>query len=181
MKQIIFGLLLPLFSFAQTIHHEDGKIVYKGNVHIGLSSNNTVLSRLQSVFPVVAEKSTDSVRIQSMEKAIEAYGEIRLKSPYHIIRTLHFTIQLTPIEGGYAYNVDSVSVSERRRGMKETVTTAAELIEDLEETGNAAIELEILLNEIDLRIQKLLTILENEMKKQDASTAKVRLSNRKLQ
>lgn len=164
MKQLFICLFFPLFLFGQTVHHDDDKIIYTG--HINLAEKKTeVLSRLQQVFPKIAGKLTDSVLLVSKEEGLEAQASLRLKSPYAIIRKVHFSMSLIPETDGYTYTVDSVFVTEKRRGWKEKRTDAEDMIEALEETGNAAIELEILLNEIDLRIQQLLTILETEMRK----------------
>ena len=164
MKLLIIGLLFPLFTIGQTIHHNGEKIIYKGSVKLDANALTEIRDRLQLVLPEVAGKMTDSILIQSTEDELQALGSIRLQSPYHIIKKVHFTMLLKPSVRGYDYSVDSIYVTEKRRGWKEKKTQSEELIEALEETGNAAVELEILLNEIDLRIQKLLTVLENQMK-----------------
>ncbi|HEV7334135.1 MAG TPA: hypothetical protein VGN63_24090 [Flavisolibacter sp.] len=169
MKQLIIGLLFPLFAIGQTVHHDGEKIIYKGSVKLNENATAEVHSRLQQVFPRVAEKLTDTITILSVQDDLHASGSIRLNSPYHIIKKLHFTIQLAPVSSGYDYTVDSIFITEKRRGWKESKTHSRELIEALEETGNAAIELEVLLNEIDLRIQKMLTLLENGMRNTGSS------------
>jgi hypothetical protein len=164
MKHLILCLFFPLFLFGQTGHHDEEKILYKDTVKLA-ENRGDVFNRLLQVFPNVAGKLADSIRIVEKDDELEALASIRLKSPYAIIKKLHFTMTLHPVANGYAYTVDSVFVTEKRRGWKEKKKDSKEMIEALEETGNAAIELEILLNEIDLRIQQLLTILEKEMRK----------------
>ncbi|NTS41385.1 hypothetical protein HRG84_10760 [Flavisolibacter sp. BT320] len=164
MKQLIFLLLFPLYFFGQTVHHDDEKIIYKGEVALA-TTNADVIGRLQEAFPKIAGKLADTVSLATKDQGLEALTTVRLNAPYAIHKKLHFTLDLQPIPNGYAYTVDSVFVTERRRGWKEKRTDAKDMIEALEETGKAAIELEVLLNEIDLRIQQMLTMLATEMRK----------------
>lgn len=173
MKHLLIVLFFPLFSVAQTVHHDGEQIVYEGSVKLDAGSLTNLPSRLQSVLADVAGKMTDSVLIRSAENAIHSYASIRMNSPNAVIRKMHFTLQLVPQPNGYAYTVDSVVVTEKRRGWKEKRVGSEEMIGNLEETGNAAIELELTLNEIDLRIQKLLRVLENEMKKGTLNTESI--------
>ncbi|MBB1284302.1 hypothetical protein HRH25_07960 [Flavisolibacter sp. BT320] len=177
MKKLLIGLLFPLFSFGQTVHHNEEKIIYKGSVELNGGAAPDIRTRLQQTFSEVAVDMADSVFIQPNEEKIQAYASIRMKSTYDIIKKMHLTIQLTPQPSGYTYTIDSVYVTERRRGWKEKRFDSKEMVEALEETGNAAIELEITLNEIDLRLQKLLRLLENEMKNQSATQEQSRISS----
>lgn len=169
MKHLLIVLFFPLFSIAQTVHHDGEKIVYEGSVKLNAGNLANLPGRLQVVLADVAGKMADSVLIRSDENTIRSYASIRMNSPYAIIRKMHFSLQLVPQPTGYAYTVDSIVVTERRRGWKEKSVGSEEMIENLEETGNAAIELELTLNEIDLRIQKLLRVLANEMKKDSSN------------
>ncbi|HEY1023145.1 MAG TPA: hypothetical protein VGE06_12575 [Flavisolibacter sp.] len=166
MKHLLIVLLFPLFTLGQTVHHDGEKIVYEGNVKLDAGGLSNMQNRLQNVLADVAGKMADSILIRAGEDAIQAAASIRMNSPYAIIRKMHFTLQLAPHATGYTYTVDSIVVTEKRRGWKEKSVTSEEMIDNLEETGNAAIELEITLNEIDLRIQKLLRVLENKMKQE---------------
>ena len=167
MKLLLFGLLLPLLSAGQTIHFEEDKIVYKGSVNLALLTKDAILERLQNALPVTSKKSTDSLRFHKTDSSLQAFAQIKLKTPYHLIRRVNFALQLMPRQGAYDYKVDSVSLIDGRRGWKQTTKPAAELLEGLEETGIAEIETEMLLNEIDLRIQKVLKVLENQMRVPD--------------
>lgn len=177
MKKLLISLLFPLFSFGQTIHHNEEKIIYKGSVELNGGAASDIRTRLQQAFSEVAVDMADSVLIQPNEENVRAYASLRMKSTYDIIKKVHFTIQLSPQPSGYTYTIDSVYVTERRRGWKEKRFDSKEMVEALEETGNAAIELEITLNEIDLRLQKLLRLMENEMKKQSAVQGQKRISS----
>ncbi|MDQ3278215.1 MAG: hypothetical protein M3Q06_07805 [Bacteroidota bacterium] len=168
MKQLLFALLLPVFAAGQTIHYEDDKIIYKGTVELGLHSQEEIFLRLQQALPVAAKKSTDTIAIHLTDSAMTVTGEIKMKTPYQQKRKFHFLMELTPKSGGFGYKVDSVFVTEGRRGWKMKVKKAGELLAGMEEYGVAEIEAEKLLNEIDLRIQKMLRILENEMRANDA-------------
>ncbi len=164
MKYLFLYLLLPLFSLGQTIHADKDKIIYAGSVSLSGEPATAVLPRLQTALQNAFEKCGASGEIQAAHEAVVSVGGMELTTPYHLIRTLHFTLQVTPKEGGYDYRIDSVSVSERRRGGKAKIKSSKELLEGIEDTGNVAIEAERLLNEADMRFQKLLAILETQIK-----------------
>ena len=163
MKYLFLLLLLPLLSPAQTIHFKKKEIIYKGIESASGLSATEVAGRLPNAVAMAADKSDARMEILSTGNPLTWKGTIKLNMPYHIVRTLHFTLQLTPKEGGYDYRIDSVSVIDRRRGDSVEVSSAEELLEGIEDTGPEAIEAERLLNEIDMRFQKLLVLLERHL------------------
>lgn len=157
-------MFLPFVSLAQTIYFDDENIVYKGTVATPGLQDGALMSRLQEAVAAVHDDKRTKADITSSHNKIVAVGEMKLNSPFHIIRKVHYTLQLSPAENGYAYHIDSVSVSEKRRGRKTESKNAEELLEGIEDTGTVAIETEKLLNEIDMRFQKLLAVLAQRVK-----------------
>ena len=157
-------MLMPFVSLAQTIHFDHKNIVYKGAVATPGIQDGALLSRLQEAVAAVHNDKRTKAEITSSHHNIVAVGETKLNSPFHILRKVHYTLKLHPAESGYAYHIDSVSVSEKRRGGKPETKHAKELLKGIEDTGTVAIETEKLLNEIDMRFQKLLALLAKRMK-----------------
>lgn len=157
-------MFLPFVSLAQTIHFDDENIVYKGAVATPGLQDGALMSRLQEAVAAVHDEKGTGADITSLHNKIVVVGEMKLNSPFRIIRKVHYTLQLSPAENGYVYHIDSVSVSEKRRGGKTETKNAEALLEGIEDTGNVAIETEKLLNEIDMRFQKLLAVLAQRVK-----------------
>jgi hypothetical protein len=164
MKWLIFLLCLPVVPFAQTIHFDDKNIVYKGTEMLPDIKEKTILSQLPSALAAAQEKKTANTEVVAGKDKVVSTGEMKLKSPFPIIRKVHYTLAVSPNEDGYSYQIDSVYVTEKRRGGKTETKNAEELLEGMEETGMVAIETEKVLNEIDMRFQKLLVLLARQMK-----------------
>lgn len=163
MKILLFCLLLPYISVAQTIHADDDTIVYKGEVSLAVLSSAEILQRLQpALLAAIGEKRIVQKNMNGEE--MKGKGYVVMNTPYHIIRHLHFDLQIRAFDGGYSYRVDSIFLTEKRRGGKTSTKNASELLEGREETGGAGAESEKLLNEIDLKIQKMLVVLENAVR-----------------
>lgn len=164
MKGLLLLLFFPIASFAQTIHFEDEKILYKGSVSVPGMSANEVAARFGPAIAALMNRETVSTHFLPGENTLVAKDAIALTTPFHLIRKVHFTLRLTAKEAGYTYCIDSVAVTERRRGSKPKIKSAKELLEGMEETGASGTANERLLNEIDLRFQKLLTLLASAMR-----------------
>jgi hypothetical protein len=158
MKKFFFFLFLPLFSFGQTIHFDDENIIYKGKVNAPGMQSGEVYARLEQAINGFLEKKDLTVETFPSGQRLQASGAIRLNSPYHIIRKVRFNLQLTAADEGYTYQLDSVYLEERRRSRKATTKNAEELLESMEETGAGGTAAERLLNEIDMRFQKLIAL-----------------------
>lgn len=166
MKFVLLLLLIPFFTAAQTVHVDDGRIVYKETVKVKGIPKETLYQR--------ANKSLrDNVRGNSVEintdkkdsGIIETQGKITLNSPFHIKRTVHYTVTLKIDDGEYKYQIDSVYIKQKERGGKSKVIASEDLLKDMDVTGILAIETEKQLNEIDMRFQKFLYMLKSDMKK----------------
>jgi len=162
MKRLIVLLLAPIFSYSQTIHRDKDEILYKGNVNMVGLQKSEMIARLQHAVQIAAEESHAEVETKPTGNNLVSVGEMKLTSPYHIKLSLLFNLHVTPTGNGYQYRIDSVKVREMKRYSRTTIKSSKDLLEGIEETGLTAIAAEKLLNEIDLRLQKLLTILERE-------------------
>ena len=164
MKFLLLLVLLPFLSPAQTIHFEKDEIIYKGTVITTGLSASEVMTRIPVAVTEATRKSNGQVESESTGGSLAWKGEMKLNTPYYRIHKVHFLLTLTPKEGGYDYKVDSVSVTQKRRGGSTDVLSAKQLLKGIEDTGLAAVEAERLLNEIDMRLQKLIVLLENNVK-----------------
>lgn len=160
MKGLFLLMFFPLISFGQTIHFKGEEIVYKGTFKNRESGADLTTKQLQEA---LRKAGSEPVNIESTgsKNKITTVGVMKLNSPFHVIRRLQYTLQLTPSDKGYGYQIENVSVKEGRRGGELKELTAKDLLEGREQTGPAAIANERLLNEIDMRFQKIITLLKN--------------------
>ncbi len=99
------------------------------------------------------------------KEKIAAEGSIRLSSPYHIINTVEYILELSVKDGKYKYRIDSVYIKQAERGGKTTRTASEDLLKDMEVSGTVSANAEKQLNEIDMHFQKLLYLINADMKK----------------
>jgi hypothetical protein len=170
MKALLFLLLLPLFSQSQTIHRKGKKIVYEGEVTLPGRTSAEVLAQLQSVAGTLVKNGKNPAAFHANGQTLEALGNMQLNTEYHLIRNLNYTLQLTAKENGYAYRIDSVYVTERKRDGDEKTRTGKQLLKDMEVSGPVAEATEKILNEIDMNFQKLLTVMKAKMEKENSAT-----------
>jgi len=161
MKILFTLLILPLLSFGQTVHVKDENVVYEGKEKIAEVSASEIYNRIQKCLPSII----DNYRIEKQSaNAFKARGVLRLKTPFNIIRTVPYSIELRPIENGYEYRIDSVSFTEQKRGEKVTIRSSKEVLGNMGEADPVE-ETERILNETDMRFQKLLDLLKSGIKK----------------
>lgn len=165
MKRMLFFLFLfPLFIQAQTVHLNDKEIEYKDEAKIKELSGQEIFTRAQKAIKDLVNK-TGELEIDEDRKELKVNGEIRLSTPYPIIRKAQYSLKLSVKNGGYEYKIDEVSLYEKHRGYKERRIASEDLVDQMEESGVTAIEAEKILNAIDLNLQKLLTLLQNRIVK----------------
>ena len=153
--KVFFFLLVPLFSVAQTVHIKNEEIEYEGKVKTeGLSAKEIHL-RAQDVLNAANDNRLHFV-VTAKENSVQSKGEMKLKTPYNLIRTVFYTLEITPFNNGYTYHIDSVYLKEQERGKKAKVKSSKELLEGMGEAGKPLIETEKIVNEIDMRFQQLL-------------------------
>jgi len=156
MKFLFAFLVLPLFSAGQTVHVKDGSILYEGKEKVIGASASEVYASIQNVLPSLIDNY--QVEKKSANK-MRARGELKLKTPYNIIRTVDYSIELKAMQDGYEYRIDSVSFTEQKRGEKEITKSSKEVLENMGEQGVVVRETEMLLNETDMRFQRVLAVL----------------------
>jgi hypothetical protein len=92
----------------------------------GVSAND-VTANLENAILAAAKKSRGNTEIATTRQQTTVIGQMKMNTPFHIIRTLQFTLQVQSNGQGYAYQIDIVLIAERRRGGKETVKRLKEL------------------------------------------------------
>lgn len=157
MKMLLLLLLLPVFAFAQTVHIKDEKIVYEGKEKINSASASQVFERMQKVLPDIINNYKSE---EQSAHSIKARGEMKLRTPYNVVRTVSYSIKVNALQDGYEYIIDSVAFTERERGGKISTKQSSEVLENMGETGKIVGDTEKLLNETDMRFQKLLALLK---------------------
>ena len=169
-KQIIFFLLIPTVTFGQTVHLDSNRILYKGTVKLDTINKERLFARARNAIFNNVKEGKDSIVTDSKEKGIiSAKGSIRLASPYHIIKKVEYILELSVDDGKYEYRIDSVYIKQVERGGKTTRIYSEELLKGLDVTvsgfvpGSANVEKQ--LNEIDMNFQKLIDLVNNDMKK----------------
>ena len=160
MKLLFAVLFLPLFSVSQTVHVKDGEILYEGKEKVEGVSPSQIHERIQHILPSLV---TDyRVEKQSWEM-IRVRGKLKLETPYTIIRTVDYSLELRAIENGFQYLIDSVSFTEQTRGEKPETKSSKEILKNMSEQGEIVGETERLLNETDMRFQRVLAMLKNRI------------------
>jgi hypothetical protein len=69
------------------------------------------------------------------------------------------------MENGYEYRIDSVSFTQKERGEKAVTKSSEDVIEGISETGKVVGETEKILNETDMKFQRVLALLRSEINK----------------
>lgn len=162
----MFLFLLLVFPFsvaAQTVHLDDKEIEYKDKVRVeGLSGAEIFHRAGEAVKNLV--NATDDVKADENKKELKVKGEMRLSTPYPIIRKVRYTLEISVKDDGYDYKIDKVSLWEKQRGDTSRTISSEDLVDQMDESGTTAIEAEKILNAIDLNLQKLLRLIENKIR-----------------
>ena len=162
MKSLFILLIVPVLSIGQTVHIKDDKIVYEGKEKVTGISATELANRIRNILPSII---SDYKIVEQSTMTVKARGKLKLKTPYSIIRTVPYSIELRILEDGYEYQIDSVSFSEQKRGEKMIVKSSKEVLENMEETQPIIGEAERMLNEADMKFQKLLDFLRSGISK----------------
>ena len=163
MKCLFIFLLIPFIANCQTVHLEDERIAYKG----GIKSDKASFEKLnQAIHAVLDHKGNKAVSFvqDTASGAIIASARMKLKSTQSVINNLHYTITVTQEKSGYKYTIDSVYLVSEERGVGTKKIPSEELVEGMETTGPVASQTEKILNEIDMKFQKVLDLLANYLK-----------------
>lgn len=158
MKFLFIFLIWPAFSIGQTVHIKDKEIFYEGKEKVEGLSTAEIFSRIQKLLPDLVNNYQEE---EKSENSIKAKGQLRLQTPYNIIRKVSYVINVKATDKGYEYVIDSVFYYERERGRKATTRSSEDVLDGISETGKVVGETEKILNETDMRLQKLLALLRN--------------------
>lgn len=162
MKWFLILLFVPCLSFCQTVHTEDGRVVYKGVIKTG-SSFEQLHNVIEKALKTTGSKN-EGWSEDSSSNAIIVNAAMKLKSDLSTINQLQFQLKLTKKDEEYHYHIDSVKLVQRERGYKTTAVSSEELIKNLDNTGTVATATEKELNEIDMRLEQLVDLLRNYSK-----------------
>jgi hypothetical protein len=109
--------------------------------------------------------SKESIITDNNEKGMmSAKGRIKLASPYHIIKTVEYILELSVDDGSYEYRIDSIYLKQVERGGKTTRISSEELLKGMDVSGPQSANAEKQLNEIDMNFQKLIDLVNTYMK-----------------
>jgi hypothetical protein len=163
-KRIIFLLLIPVVTNGQTVHVDEDRIVYKGTIKLEQVNKEDLYPRAKDAILNNVKGSKKGIVEDNKEK-IAATGSIKLASPYHIIKTVEYILELSVEDGKYKYRIDSVYINQAERGGKTIKISSEELLKGMEVSGSISATTEKQLNEIDMNFQKLLALVNTDMKK----------------
>ena len=162
---LIFLLLLPAATLAQTIRIGKDKVLYQGKLEFVGASNEDVYQKTKNLLLHHVNPSPDSLIEKRNENTLASSAVVKLPSPYNLVKTLYYTVKLQSNGSEVAYQIDSIYVSIRKRGGKARIISSEEMLKGLGENGKTAMLAERQLNEIDLNIQKLIAIMKADLRK----------------
>jgi len=164
-KQIIFFLMIPMATYGQTVHIDSNRIVYKGTIKLDVNKDE-LYSRAKNAILSNVKRSKEMIVADNNEKGmIAAKGIIRLASPYHVIKTVGYILELSVDDGKYEYRIDSVYIKQVERGGKTIKMPSEELVKGMGMSGPVSAATEKQLNEIDMNFQKLIDLVNTYMKR----------------
>jgi len=167
---IIFLLLLPVITKGQTVHVDSNRVAYKGTVKPNNIQKEELYGRAKNALLHNIKVKTENPVSENIEKGIiAAEGSIKLASPYHLVKTVEFIFEISVADGKYEYRIDSVYLKQFERGGKTTRISSEELLEGMDVSGPTSAKTEKQLNEIDMVFQKLIVLVNSDMKKPTAT------------
>lgn len=171
-------MLVPAVSYAQTVHIDEDRIVYKGTVTMANAVKEELYERAKDAVRNNVKKTKDNIAEDNKQKGMIAVkGKIKLVTPYHLIRKVEYLLELSVDDGSYKYRIDSVYLGQVERGEKKTRISSDKLVKGVDVTGPESWDAEKLVNEIDMNFQKLLALINTDMKKPAVAKNKNRTDN----
>jgi len=161
----IIACLLSVPAVAQTVHVDSDRIAYRNTVTVDNTGQLQLFFRAQKAIADYVAQQPALIKTDALNNEMSAQGSIRLTSPYHMIKTLLYTIKLSVRDGAYEYQIDSVYLKQEERGGSTKLISSRELLKGMDVSGEASWITEKQLNEIDMNLQKLLALVKGEMKK----------------
>ena len=159
---VVWSFSLP--ATAQTAHVDSDRVVYQNTVRVDHTSQVELFFRGQKAIATYVTQQPALIKTDAVNHEISGQGIIRLKSPYHLIKDILYTITLSVTDGAYKYHIDSVYLQEQERGATTKLTSSRELLKGMDVSGSASWIMEEQLNEIDMNLQKVIALVKGEMK-----------------
>jgi len=165
MKYLILLLwLLPFFTQAQTAHIDDGRVAYRERITVNGVNRQELYRRAGAALSSLNLKA-DSTDEQSGLLVVR--DRMRLTGMHSLRNFMSYELRLQVEDGAYEYRIDSIVWITDPRGEELIVTPSKKLVDNMEVTGPTAAKTEKQLNEIDMRLQKLIALLNKAMRKPD--------------
>ena len=162
---MLFLLLIPAITNGQTAHVDSNRVAYKGTVKLDKINKEELFGRAKkALLNNMKGKEEIIVRENRENGMIAATGSIKLASPYHLVKTVEFIFELSVDDGKYEYQIDSVYIKQFERGEKMIKISSEELLKAMETGQPVSGRIEKILNEIDMIFQKLITLVNADMK-----------------
>ena len=149
----------------QTVHVDSGRIAYRNTATVANTTQVELFFRAQKAIVDYVTQQPAQIKTDAINNKMSAQGSIRLQSPYHVVKNLLYTIQISVNDGGYEYRIDSVYLKETERGGGTRLISSEELLKGMDVSGAASWIMEKQLNDIDMNLQKLIALVNGEMKK----------------
>jgi hypothetical protein len=155
--RFLFLLFIPVILHSQTVHQEDDKIVYKGKVPFVSINSTGKHNFIQEAFLSAINKEGKVLSTSATnDKRFTIVAEFPLAATAAIDKSTIFSVTGHIHPNEYSYKIDSVQIVEHIRGGKTTTISSEDFLKRMDQTGDVAMFTERALNEIDMRIQKLL-------------------------
>jgi hypothetical protein len=164
-KIFIAAVSFSLPVAAQTVHVDSNRIAYRNKATVANTSQTELFFRAQKAVANYVTQQPGAIKTDAINNEISAPGSIKLPSPYHLIKSLLYTIEISVNDGAYEYRIDSVSLKVTERGGGTKLVSSEELLKGMEVSGAASWIMEKQLNEIDMNLQKVIALINGEMKK----------------
>jgi len=166
MKVILFLLLIPLSTSAQTVHVEDNKIIYKEKVHVeGATVEQLVALAKQAISHLDKKNDPKIVQDKNGKTMVWSSGVIKLTSSDNVSKKVTYIIEIDVEKENYQYRIDSVYLVQKEPGHHSTKISSEDLLSKMNSSGQVAASTERQLNEIDMDFQKLIDRIKNNMAK----------------
>lgn len=165
MKQfLLFLCLFPLAALSQTVHIADGRVVYRERVtEKGLSKDELYRRAQAAVKELVGGTTAEDMP----DGRLVTDAKMKLSSSHSLRNRLRYQLTIDVSEGSYEYRIDSVAWITDARGKELVTTSSKKLVSNMEITGPTAARTEKQLNEIDMRLQKLIALLKEAMRRKE--------------
>ena len=162
---LIFLLLLPASTLAQTIHVEKEKVLYEGKMEIEGLAKQDAYNRARKMLLQYVNPNADSLKEKKDEQELTTSVSQYLPSTYNIIKSVQYKVKLQAHDDAIAYEISDIRIKVRERGKKARTIPSEQLLKAVTENGKIGMQAEKYLNELDMHLQKLIATLEADLRK----------------